>query len=210
VLGATLKGTVYNSNLNAEVNVLVEVNTEPAQRFLSKDGTYSFDLPKGSYNITASKLDQRVSADIAIAQDGEYVYDLFLMPEMGTEEEFWNEVDPVVSEDILEESSPLSWWWVVLGAGILLFLGGVIYYIKKGSSVVEKPLEKGPETAEPGYLEEAISVIKKHGGRIYQTELRKEMMHLSESKISLVLTELEHKGKIEKIKKGRGNAIILK
>ena len=36
------------------------------------------------------------------------------------------------------------------------------------------------------------------------------MMDLSESKISLILTELEHKGKIEKVKRGRGNVILLK
>ncbi len=36
------------------------------------------------------------------------------------------------------------------------------------------------------------------------------MLDLSEAKISLILTELEHKGKVEKIKKGRGNVILLK
>ena len=36
------------------------------------------------------------------------------------------------------------------------------------------------------------------------------MLDLSEAKISLILTELEHKGQIEKVKKGRGNVIILK
>jgi len=40
--------------------------------------------------------------------------------------------------------------------------------------------------------------------------LRKEMLYLSEAKISLILTELEHKGKIEKIKKGRGNVIVVR
>ena len=64
--------------------------------------------------------------------------------------------------------------------------------------------------SEPSYLDETIEIIKKHGGRIYQKELRKELMHLSESKVSLILTELEHNDRIEKIKKGRGNAIILK
>ena len=54
-----------------------------------------------------------------------------------------------------------------------------------------------------------MDIIKKHGGRITQKELRKEMP-LSEAKVSLLISELEHKNKIEKIKKGRGNIIILK
>ena len=41
-------------------------------------------------------------------------------------------------------------------------------------------------------------------------ELRKEMLYLSEAKVSLIVTELEHKGLVEKIKKGRGNVLILK
>ena len=36
------------------------------------------------------------------------------------------------------------------------------------------------------------------------------MLDISESKVSLILTELEHKGKIERVKKGRGNVILLK
>ena len=63
---------------------------------------------------------------------------------------------------------------------------------------------------EPGYIEKTLEIIKNHDGRISQKELRKEMMYLSEAKISLILTELEHKGKIEKIKKGRGNVVIAK
>ena len=63
---------------------------------------------------------------------------------------------------------------------------------------------------EPGYIDRVIEIIKKNDGRIHQKTLRKEMLDVSESKVSLILTELEHKGKIERIKKGRGKIIILK
>ena len=33
---------------------------------------------------------------------------------------------------------------------------------------------------------------------------------MSEAKISLMIAELEHKGLVEKIKKGRGNIVVLK
>jgi uncharacterized membrane protein len=57
--------------------------------------------------------------------------------------------------------------------------------------------------------ERVLEIIKKHGGRTTQKDIRKELP-LSEGKISLMITELEHQGKIEKIKKGRGNIIIMK
>ena len=63
---------------------------------------------------------------------------------------------------------------------------------------------------EPDSADKALEIIKKHDGRISQKKLRKEMLYLSEAKVSLILTELEHKGLIEKVKKGRGNVILLK
>jgi len=54
-----------------------------------------------------------------------------------------------------------------------------------------------------------IKIIKREGGRTTQKYIRKQIP-LSEAKISLMIAELEHKGIIEKIKKGRGNIIILK
>lgn len=59
-------------------------------------------------------------------------------------------------------------------------------------------------------LNEILTILRKHDGRMTQKELRKEMMHLSEAKISLLLTELEHKGKLEKIKRGRGNVVVVR
>ena len=58
-------------------------------------------------------------------------------------------------------------------------------------------------------LEKVIKILKEEGGRATQKVIRKEIP-LSEAKISLMIAELEHKGVIEKIKKGRGNIIILK
>ena len=51
-LAATLQGSVYNSNLEIESDVLVEVDN---QKYLSKDGTYTFDLKSGTYTLTATK-----------------------------------------------------------------------------------------------------------------------------------------------------------
>ena len=57
-------------------------------------------------------------------------------------------------------------------------------------------------------LQQVIDVVKKHGNRTTQKELRKEIP-LSEAKVSLMVSELEDKGILKKIKKGRGNIIVL-
>ena len=53
-----------------------------------------------------------------------------------------------------------------------------------------------------------LLILKKHGGRATQKDIRKEIP-LSEAKISLMIAELEADGKIRKIKKGRGNILVL-
>ena len=53
-----------------------------------------------------------------------------------------------------------------------------------------------------------LDILKQEGGRATQKEIRKHIP-LSEAKISLMIAELEAKGKVKKVKKGRGNIIIL-
>ncbi|MBI4145151.1 hypothetical protein HY493_03015 [Candidatus Woesearchaeota archaeon] len=71
----------------------------------------------------------------------------------------------------------------------------------------EKP-EELPQT-ERDDAKTVLDIIRQLGGRTTQKEIRK-LTPLSEAKVSLIITELEHKGQIEKIKKGRGNVIVLK
>ena len=52
------------------------------------------------------------------------------------------------------------------------------------------------------------SLIKKEGSRMVQKDIVQKT-GLSEAKISLMITDLESKGIIRKIKKGRANIIIL-
>src|SRR3989338_9800340 len=58
-------------------------------------------------------------------------------------------------------------------------------------------------------LENLIEFIKKQEGRTTQKDIRNNFTH-SEAKISLMIAELEDKEIVKKLKKGRGNIIILK
>jgi len=60
----------------------------------------------------------------------------------------------------------------------------------------------------PSDLQEVISIIRGEGGRITQKELRARLRY-SEAKVSLMITDLEDRRIVKKVKKGRGNVIIL-
>jgi uncharacterized membrane protein len=63
------------------------------------------------------------------------------------------------------------------------------------------------EILKDDYLNQVFNLIKKEK-RITQKDIRKNF-DLSEAKISLIISELEDKKLIKKIKKGRGNIIII-
>lgn len=65
---------------------------------------------------------------------------------------------------------------------------------------------ESPETNLPDDLKEIMNLIRANGNRITQRELRKKSPY-SESKVSLMLSDLEERGLIEKFKRGRGNII---
>jgi len=65
---------------------------------------------------------------------------------------------------------------------------------------------ESPDAGLPDDLKEIIDIIRANGNRITQRELRKKSPY-SESKVSLMLSDLEERGLVEKFKKGRGNII---
>lgn len=102
-------------------------------------------------------------------------------------------LDLILSPDLDEVALPPSQNWIpfVIILSILTMLG--ILTSKKKRKHDLKPL---------------IKYLKEQQGRCTQVELVKKFA-VSEAKMSLMLTELESQGKIKKIKKGRGNIIIL-
>ena len=77
-------------------------------------------------------------------------------------------------------------------------------------SDIGKSIAGTEQPKEPVFnLDGVLKIIMEQGGRTTQKEIRKKIP-LSEAKISLMISELEAKGKVQKIKKGRGNIIVLK
>ena len=215
---ATLKGSIYGSNLELETDVLIEIDN---QKYLSKEGTYTFELEVGDYTLTATKGFIATSEEIKVT--GTNVFDVFLLDDFTDEDDLWKDTEEqFFTEDVIEDSKYAIWRYI-LGGLIILALFYRFFWMRRKFGSLRKfrrhhKAENRKTTAEhqkeidnePGYIDRVIEIIKKNDGRIHQKTLRKEMLDVSESKVSLILTELEHKGKIERIKKGRGKIIILK
>ena len=214
---AKISGTVYDFSLKKANNAMVEINTIPQQFLVAQNGTYSFNVPDGDYIIKAQLVQRStvmasVQENITIRQDGSYVLDLILLPDV---EEGIEAINIDVNENLVESEKKYNITLILTALFLILAICFAAYYfyrIKRGKGKIVSDKPKNEEEKEEYHyddLQQIIKIIKEEGGRATQKEIRKQIP-LSEAKISLMIAELEHKGIIEKIKKGRGNIIILK
>ncbi len=205
---ATIYGTIYDLSLDKAKNIRVEVNTEPNQFYISKNGSYAFNVPSGSYTVKAEQyignlLKASVIENITIKDDGTYVLDLILFPVI--EEELEDDIELIEIPE--KKSNFINNFVFIVILLLIIFLIYWIYFFKKRKREKGKIIDQEEKVPEDD-LKKVIDIIKEEGGRTTQKDIRKKMP-LSEAKISLLIAELEHTGKIKKIKKGRGNIIIL-
>lgn len=225
VHAATLTGTVYDLDLEEVKDAVVEIDTKPAQRMVSRDGTYTFEVPPGEYILSAAVKEEGIIVlgsreELTVDVSGEYVYDLFLFEDFTEEDDLLDMETIDVEKDIYNEGPP-RYLFFFLAFGVALIITAVLYLILRGKTedepehlkmsdrIDDTSSQPNTTTGEDVTKDEVISIIKASGGRMTQKDLRKRLAH-SEAKVSLVLAELENEGRIKKIKKGRGNILILK
>jgi len=206
---ATIYGNVYDFSLNNVNNARVEIDTSPKQFLVARNGSYSFNVPNGAYTIKAQFIQKNTSIasvqeNITITQDGSYVMDLILFPDV---EEGVENPNLDINGNVIDANASESYYWILIVLLLIIVTAAVYYFNRKRKKLASE--ETKEEKDEYNDLDQVIKIIKNEGGRATQKDIRKQIP-LSEAKISLMIAELEHKGLVEKIKKGRGNIIILK
>ena len=207
VNAATIYGSIYDLSLTKVHNAIIEIDSSPKQRMVAVNGTYQFDIPIGRYKITSFyKNDEGIMTteeNITIRDDGIYILDLFLYPDF-EEDELYSGLEFDIDQPYLEKEKSFLWFLIPVLFLMLVFL---LILIRVNTRIMKKELQLEIKT-EDEQLEKILVLLKKNSNRMTQKEIRKEIP-LSEAKISLMIAELESMGKVKKIKKGRGNIIVL-
>lgn len=222
---ATIYGNIYGPDLNKlEKRVEIEVDSSPRQYRVSTDGAYSFFLLVGQYTIKAKyeeygRIKYIAEEKIVVKDEGEFIHDIVMYPSPEEEERLLNKTLEEPEDDSNKKQG--IFLFVIIGSVFIVSILFVFYILKKGRKkehIQEKKeessesfaviKEKKEEVEAPESLDRIIRIIKDNKGRVTQKEIRKQIP-LSEAKISLMVTELEDKGIVKRIKKGRGNIIIL-
>lgn len=206
VEAATIHGQVFAWDTFRELDAIIEINSVPNQQDIIKIGEeYRFTVSPGKYTITGFSSDgsYKYSENITINDDGDYVLDLVLFDALID--------DPIIEPiddpgEFAEDSSNLLVYVVILVVLLVIFMYVFMRRMYKNDEVkrVEEEVLSTDEN-----LEKVLAIVKELDGRVTQKDIRKRMLPLSEAKVSLLITELEDKGVVKRIKKGRGNVIIL-
>ena len=200
---------------------------------MARYGLYSFSLSPGSYDLNASyyenaELVSYAEQTITITDDGDYILDMLLLPAYPDDNLSNTDLMEITSslegDDPLLEDSGSNNTLFLIAAGLLIIFGSITFFTLKKRKVSHntnlenslydfsyQELENKNENciSLPQDLQQVVDIIKANGGRITQRDLRSKISY-SEAKVSLMVSDLENRGIIEKFKKGRGNIIVLK
>lgn len=220
-------GTIYEwSDLeNPLKNVIVEVdkNSTRFQYNISSDGTYSFDVSPGSYLIKAKYYNNNIlefsgqeTLQIDKPEESKNL-DLLIFPPTDPESEYLGDINLTGEMDTNE---PGYANFIIIIVVIAFIISIILFFIlkkKKIPGISDEPVSLAHENIEeknanekgelPDDLRELYDIILKKGGRTTQKDLRKEVKY-GEAKVSLMVSDLEDRGLIRKIRKGRSNIIV--
>ncbi|MCZ7403256.1 MAG: hypothetical protein O8C61_13630 [Candidatus Methanoperedens sp.] len=226
---AKIYGSIYEwSDLEKPLkNVIVEIdeNATRMQYNVSGDGTYSFDISPGSYAIKAKYYINNIlefSGEEKLQIDNPNEsrnLDLLLFPPTDSGYEYLGDIN--LTGELEPKEPDVSYYIAVIIVVLLIAIIFLFFFWKKKRKPVipgqeEIPSEPPENTTKPvenrtgelpDDLRELYDLIMKKGGRTTQKEIRKDAKY-GEAKVSLMLADLEDRGMVKKIKKGRSNIII--
>ncbi|VVB70814.1 Uncharacterised protein [uncultured archaeon] len=211
VEAVVLSGTIYDSdNDQVAKNILMKLEGTNSYQYFSTNGTFSINVTPGNYtvlllDIVNNTLMRQGSESIFIEDDS--VNDFLIFPvESGYSQDYVNVSQlfdlPEATVDASSSSTSSSSNYLLLYLVILLLLSGIIAYFL---FLKRKPILSTNNLVLSSEEQLIYNLIKKEK-IISQKELRKNVS-FSEAKVSMVLSSLEEKGLLRRIKKGNANEL---
>jgi len=202
---AVITGKVYSwDTFEPLKNCIVVINTTPEQRIIAVNGSYYFQVQPGTYILEVyypGDPPLYANETIVVKTNGTYRIDMLAQPVI----EKVNLSVPELNFEIDERAKKDNILIPILLVSLLTIFGSYYYFSKRRGKEERTSMEEGL----PDDLKEILEIIRRHGGRITQKDLRK-ITGFSEAKMSLMIADLERRGLVERVKRGRGNIIFLK
>lgn len=207
---ATINGSIYSLDSFEKINnTILKFDGKSSYQLFSRNGTYSLELEPGTYNLTAfhlenGKVDYVTYEKITVGTENQ-TFDIVLMPP----DFFESEVFPNLDVEVVQKKQEVNIISIFLALLIISLAIAIILSRKYiASANAKKETQANKEVLGEDEMK-VLRILKENEGRIEQKMLR-DILKFSESKMSLLLTELEVSGYIKRFKKGRENIVKLK
>ena len=214
----TLFGEIFDAEDFSKLNnTIIKIEGDTTIQ-VTVDGNYSLELPEGNYTLTASyyeegKLKYYTKEELNLNQEI-MQFDLVLLPE---------ELRNILPEDLQTDENKTDTnngntngdnketdytpFIIAFVLGTIIFVVGYFFIQKKQKEVEPEDDDKINEELDDD-CKKVLKILGENEGRMNQKEIR-DILNFSETKMSLVVAELETVKKIKKIKKGRQNILKL-
>lgn len=183
-----IHGDIYSQDLQRLDKTVITIDGAFSYQLVTDKGNYSIFLPEGRYKISASSPDAglHTEQEVVIGADDQTL-DLVLKPK--------------------DDFGALP-YLAVAALLVVVFLWANSHW--KTKSAFQEPEPEARTVSRPVELDEdaksVLHVLDGMEGRATQKEL-KETLKFSDTKLSLILTELEQTGHVKKFKRGRANVV---
>ncbi len=214
----TITGNIVNGDSLQKIsNTLITMENDNGailvQKFFNEE--YAIDIAPGEYLLRAyyyvnGTVDYYNEYNVQVTQEPMSL-DIVLIPYALIQMTPDKNPPPLVNQtSITQNGLPQISIEYGIGFVVLILIASIVsffYFNKKKTVKVEedKPMEMHELDDD---CKKVLEIIKGNEGRMIQKELR-EIMNFSETKMSLVVAELEAGGRIKRIKKGRENILKL-
>ena len=189
---AYVYGDMYTHDLEKLNETTIRIEGRFSYQLVTEKANYSIFLPEGEYTISASSFDE----------DG----NLALYAEERIKVGEQNQQMDLVLQPVNEYDNTLLYAGLLLLIVIIFLWTNSKFHPKKVPEPEKKkmPVRKKIELDEDA--KKVLQVLDSFEKRATQKELR-TALNFSDTKLSLILTELEHLGHIKKFKRGRANIV---
>ncbi len=181
-------GDVYQENLEKLNRTIISIDGPFSYQLVTEKGNYSIFLPEGEYRISASSLDS----------DDDFALYAEETVKVGSQDQ---KVDLVLKKADADYLPFLG----ALAILAIVFLWSNHHWHASKTAIRREPEKKAKQELDAD-AKRTLKALDSFEGRATQKEI-KGALGFSDSKLSLILTELEQLGHIKKFRRGRANIV---
>ena len=176
VHAASISGVTYDGlTLEPLGKTVITISTNPIQTKLSTNGTYSFNVPNGTYTLSATYSENgivtlKAEQEAVVTSEGQFVIDLIMFPDIGEvpDEPLPDDETTSIIDQIIQ--GPLAW---LIALGVVLMAVG--YSILNVRTATRNRKHEHTEESQPQQVTLAHE-IKIHSGETHLDEYAMEIV----------------------------------